>query len=86
MVDQGSWNRLSLEEQNEYQHYSGQFIEAVFASGTADGIDFSQKYKVASEGDFFFLTNGSSAFAGIKSQSRRVFETLLADAAQNYGR
>ena len=86
MVDLGTWDRLSKPEQNEYQSLSGGFIKAVLSSNTSDGWDFSQKYRIASDGEYFFLTNGSEPFDGIKSRSIKVIDALLADAIQNYGR
>jgi hypothetical protein len=86
MVDIGTWTRLSAEDQGEYAHYSPSFIKAVRQSDATDGMSFEQLYHVASDGEHFFLTNGSGPFAGIKSQSREGIEALLADAVQNYGR
>jgi hypothetical protein len=86
VVDLGTWEHLSKSEQSEYQSLSGSFIKAVLSSDTFDGWDFSQKYKVVSGGEYFFLTNNSEAFAGIKSRSIKVIDALLADAIQNYGR
>jgi len=86
VVDLSTWERLSTSEQNEYQSLSGKFIKAVLSSDTFDGWDFSEKYKVANDGEYFFLTNDSEPFAGIKSRSLRVIDALLADAIQNHGR
>ena len=46
MVDVGTFNRLSAEEQNEYQKNAGKFTHAVLKSGTQDGYDFEEKYPV----------------------------------------
>ena len=86
MVDIGTWDRLTSEEQSEYRAFHNRFVAAVKASGTGDGVDFLQKYQIVSDGDHYFLTNGAGVFAGIKSRSRAVIEALFTDAIQNYGR
>lgn len=86
VVDMGTWDRLSADDQNEYRRHSAHFVKAVLQSACADGWDFQQTYHVASDGELFFLTDGSGPFAGIRCRSRKVIEALLADAVQNYGR
>lgn len=86
MVDIGTWDHLSAPEQNEYKSLTGSFLKAVLSSNTLDGCDSSQKYKTANNGYYFFLTNGSEPFAGIKSRSFRVIDALLTDPVQNHGR
>jgi hypothetical protein len=45
-------------------------------------------YPIQSKGGVFFMAKEDSAepFAGITSVSKKVIETLQADAGQNYGR
>jgi hypothetical protein len=86
MVDIATWTRLSADDQSEYRHHSKHFIKAVLQSEAADGWHFQQLYHVASDGEYFFISNGSEPFAGIKSRSREVIAALLTDAVQNYGK
>lgn len=86
VVDTGTWHRLSADDQAEYRRHSPVFTRAVLGSGTADGWDFGHTYRIGSDGEYFFLTDGSGPFAGIRCRSRSVIEALLADAVQNYGR
>jgi hypothetical protein len=88
MVDTGTFNRLSPDEQNEYQRYSSRFIKAVRNSDAQDGFDFQNKYKVFTDGEYFYLaaSQESTPFAGIKSRFKGAIEALLTDAVQNYGR
>lgn len=88
MVSESYWNRLTEDEKKEYQKHSSRFISAVKKSDAFDGYDFSTKYLVQSENGVYFLAKkgSSDAFAGITSTSKRVIETLQADAGQNYGR
>jgi hypothetical protein len=88
MVDTGTFNRLSADEQNEYQRYSSKFVRAVLKSGTYDGYDFEQKYLTQNKGEIWFLSTSADGepFAGIKVSSKKVIETLLSDAVQNFGR
>ena len=86
MVDTTTLNRLSSEDKNEFQRYSKSFIKAVRKSGALDGLEFSQKYSVRSDGESFYLSDASAPFAGIRSKSRAVIEALLVDAIQNHGR
>ena len=84
MVDDGTWNRLSLEEQREYQTLSPRFIQAVIDFGVLD--EWGKQFQVAGDGDCFFLSNGGPPFAAIKSKSKAVIDALRTDAVQNYNR
>lgn len=88
MVDTGTFNRLSANDQSEYQRYSSRFIKSVLKSDALDGFDFEQKYRVQEKEGKFFLAKSQtdSPFAGIESSSRAVIEALLCNAVQNYGR
>jgi len=88
MVADSYWNRLTDAEKREYQKYSDHFIREVLKSDAVDGYDFTIKYLVQSRhGVYFMAKEGSTTpFAGVTSTSRRVIETLQADAGQNYGR
>ena len=88
MVDTGTFNRLSADEQNKYQKYSSRFIKAVLESDASDGWDFQNKYHVYSDGEYYYLAKSkeSQPFAGIKSKYKGAIEALLTDAVQNYGR
>ena len=88
MVSESYWNRLTEAEKVEYQRLSKRFVRAVLKSDTRDGDDFINTYRVHSKDGVYFLAKegSSSAFAGIRSTSKAVIETLQADAAQNYGR
>lgn len=86
VVDIGTWNRLSAEDQSEYRRHHLLFTKAVLQSEIADGWDFGETYHVESDGEYFFLTNGSGPLAGIRCRSKKVIEALLTDAIQNYGR
>jgi len=88
VVDVATFNRLSSEEQNEYQQHAGKFVRAVLKSGAQDGYDFEEKYPIQNiNGKWCLAKLGSTnAFSGIKSNSKAVIEALLTDAVQNYGR
>lgn len=88
MVDTGTYNKLSSNEQNEFNKYSSRFIRAVQKSDAIDGYDFEQKYQIqGSENSWFIAKAGSNEpFAGITTRSKAVAEALLTDAVQNYGR
>jgi hypothetical protein len=88
MVDTGTYNKMSSNEQNEFNKYSSSFIRAVQKSDAVDGYEFEQKYQVqGSENNWFIAKVGSNKpFAGITTKSKAVAEALLSDAAQNYGR
>ncbi|MEK7388631.1 MAG: hypothetical protein AAB036_02920 [Elusimicrobiota bacterium] len=84
MVDDGTWNRLSSEEQREYQALRPRFIQAVLDSGLLD--EWGRKFLVKSDGDFSFLSDGGPPFAAIKSKSAAVIAALHSDAVQNCNR
>ncbi len=88
MVSVSYWERLSAEEKSEYQKYSSNFIRAVQKSDARDGYDFTLLYPVQSKNGLYFMAKEGSSepFAGITSSSKRLIETLQADAGQNYGR
>lgn len=86
MVDTGTYNRMSADEQSEFQRYTNRFVKAVIAAGITDGFEFQQQYRVESDGEWFYLSNGTGAFAGIKSRYKRAIEALHTDAVQNLGR
>jgi hypothetical protein len=86
MVDLVSFNRLSNREKNEFKSYSSKFRETVKESNVTDGIEFNQKIRIEDDSDFYFMISPESKrpFAGIKSKSKMVIETLLLEAYQNY--
>ncbi|GAA5441887.1 hypothetical protein Misp06_00048 [Microbulbifer sp. NBRC 101763] len=88
MVDVGTFNRLSPDEQSEYQRHADKFVRAVLKSGTQDSYDFEEKYPIQNINGMWCLAKSGSteAFAGIKSSSKAVIEALLTGAVQNYGR
>ncbi len=88
MVDTGTFNKLSANEQSEYQRYSSRFVRAVLKSDALDGYDFEQKYIPQNKDGIWFLSKfeNGDPFAGIKVSSKKVIEALLTDAVQNYGR
>jgi len=88
MVDTGTFNKLSANEQNEYKRYSSRFVRAVLKSDAQDGYDFEQKYLPHNKDGIWFLSKSQSddPFAGMTVSSKNVIEALLTDAAQNYGR
>lgn len=88
MVSVSYWERLTDEEKSEYKKHSAKFVRAVQKSDANDGYDFTLMYPVQSkDGVYFMAKEGSSEpFAGITSSSKKVIETLQADAGQNYGR
>jgi len=88
MVDTGTFNKLSANEQSEYQRYSSKFIKSVLKSDAYDGYDFEQKYMIQEAGGYYFMAKSENnlPFAGIKSKSKAVIDALLCDAVQNYGR
>ena len=88
MVDTGTFNQLSANDQNEYQRYSSRFIYSVLKSDSIDGFDFKRKYKIQEKEGVFFLAKSKTdpPFAGIESVSKAVIEALLCNAVQNYGR
>ena len=88
MVSVSYWQKLTAEEQDEFKKVSSKFIQAVQSSDAYDGYDFFNKYHVQTRNGVYFLAKEGSdePFAGIVSQSKRLIETLQADAGQNYGR
>lgn len=89
MVDSGTFNRLSKEEQSEYLSHSSRFITAVQEhSKTIDGSGFGQKYKLQNSDGLWYLVGpeNDEPFAGIQSKHKAVIEALFTDAVQNYGR
>ena len=46
MVDTGTYNKLSSNEQSEFNKYSSRFIRAVQKSDAFDGYDFEKKYQI----------------------------------------
>jgi hypothetical protein len=86
MVDTGTWNRLSADEQNEYQQYSSRFVKAVLSSGLRDGGEFHSRFFLKEENGGFVLTDGIEIFANIRCRNRKTIEALLTDAVQNFGR
>ena len=88
MVDSLTYNKMSSNEQDEYEKYGTDFIQAVFKSKAIDGIDFAKKYKIKSDGDIWYIShmNDNVPLANIKTNSKFVIEALWANAAQNYGR
>ena len=88
MVSVSYWDRLSEEEKAEYKLHSSKFVKAVQKSDARDGYEFTLMYPIQSKGGVFFMAKEDSAepFAGITSVSKKVIETLQADAGKNYGR
>lgn len=88
MVSVTYWERLSEDGKTEYKRYSGKFLRAVQKSDARDGYDFTLMYPIQSkDGVYFMAKEGSSdPFAGITSTSKKIIETLQADAGQSYGR
>lgn len=88
MVSISYWERLNALEKDEYKKYSSLFIKTVQNSGTRDGFEFTSLYVIKSQDNIYFLAKEGSCepFAGITSNSKKVIETLYADAGQNYGR
>lgn len=88
MVSINYWNKLSEEEKIEFKTYSSQYIRAVNESEARDGYEFLLLYSVQSKNGFYFIAkeNTDEPLAGITSKSKKVIETLYADAGQNYGR
>ena len=86
MVDLVSFNRLSNREKNEFVKYSNKFRENVKKLNMADGIEFKERFFVKNDSKFYFIMNHESKtpFAGIKSRSKKVIETLLLEVYQNY--
>ena len=88
MVSISYWEKLTDEEKSEYRKHSSKFIHAVQASEARDGFEFTSMYMMRSKSGTYFMAKVDSdePFAEIVSKSKRVIETLLADAGQNYGR
>lgn len=88
MVSVSYWDRLSEEEKAEYKLYSSKFVKAVQKSDARDGYEFTLMYPIQSKDGVFFMAKegATEPFAGITSSSKKVIETLQADAGQNYGR
>lgn len=88
MVSTAYWNKLSEDEKTEYKALSSDFINAVKNSDANDGYEFALMYPVQSKDDVYFMAKegNDEPFAGITSNSKKVIETLYADASQNYGR
>jgi hypothetical protein len=86
MVDTGTWNRLSADEQNEYQQFSSRFVQAVLSSGLRDGGEFHSRFSVKEDNGGFILTDGNEIFANIRCRNRKTIEALLTEAVQNFGR
>jgi hypothetical protein len=85
-MDQGTWNRLSGEQQQAVRALSKRFIKAVQSSSACDGWDFHKKYSVQQVGSEFVVSDGVSPLPGISHADRAVIEALMTDAIQNYGR
>jgi hypothetical protein len=85
-MEEGTWNRLNVEQQGAVRALSKQFIKAVQASGTGDGWAFAQRYFVKPAGTEFVITDGFTPLPGIRHSDKAVLKALLTDAVQNYGR
>jgi hypothetical protein len=83
MVDINTWNKLTSAEKEEYGGYHKKFVEAVCADPKALSYEIHQD-----DNHLFFIAQSKTdpPFGGIKSKNRRVIETLLVDALQNYNR
>lgn len=86
MVDLGTWNRLSPEEQTEFNRLHERFVEAVHSTGISDGATFAGQYRVERFGKAFRVTNGTDCLEEIESPYEAAIRALLADACQNLGR
>ncbi|MBT7951701.1 MAG: hypothetical protein HN764_08760 [Gammaproteobacteria bacterium] len=86
MVDLVSFDRLSNREKNEFKNLAKEFRETVKDSSVTDGVEFKEKFRVKNDSDHYFMISPESKipFAGIKSKSKKVIETLLLEAYQNY--
>jgi len=85
-MDQGTWNRLTAEQQSAVRSLTPQFIKAVQSSGAFDGWDFGQRFRVVARDHSFCISDGASELSGIHHSDRAVLEALMTDAVQNYGR
>ena len=85
-MDEGTWNRLTPEQQSAVRSLTTIFIKAVQSSEASDGWDFSQKYSVQPSGGAYVISNGAKPLAGISHPDKQVMEALMTDAVQNYGR
>jgi hypothetical protein len=85
-MDDGTWNRLSEEEQKAVRSLSSGLPQKVAKTGFLDGWDFSKKFTVRKEGGEFVISDGKSSLSGIKHPNKRVIDALMTDIIQNYGR
>ncbi len=85
-MDEGTWNRLTAEQQSAVRSLSKSFIKAVQVSEAFDGWDFSQNYSVQPSGNLFVISNGTRALPGIAHADKKVLDALMTEAVQNYGR
>ena len=86
MVDLGTWDRLSPEEQCEFKRLHERFVGVVHDTGITDGASFAEQYRVEQFGETFRVTNGTDCLAEIESPHEAVIQALFADACQNLGR
>lgn len=85
-MDQGTWNRLTPEEQSVVRSLSSGLPKKVAATGMFDGWEFSQKYAVVQDGEEWIISDGSNTLPGIRHNNKKVINALMTDAVQNYER
>ncbi len=86
MVDVATWNKLTLEEQQEFDSVLSKYATAIQDSRARDGIEFAQMYRVDSDGESYFITDGKEIVGGIKYKSKALVNALFREAVMNYGR
>jgi hypothetical protein len=86
MVDLETWDRLTAEEQREFDRLLPQLVQAVVISRARDGSDFAEMYRVEGGDQDFYITDGAAVLGDMRHQSRAVMEALFKEAAMNYGR
>ena len=85
-MDDGTWNRLSEEEQAAVRSLSDGLPHKVAKTGLFDGWEFSKKFTVRKEAGQFIISDGKVSLPGIRHPNKRVIDALMTDIVQNYGR
>jgi hypothetical protein len=86
LVDQGTWDRLTGAQQDEFHRLAKIFIPAVQASPIHEGFDFHRLCHVEERDGAFFVAGAGPEVSAVSSQDRQVIETLFRDAVQNLNR
>lgn len=88
MVSESYWERLSNKEREEFRKISRDLPYIAQSAGVRDGYEFSMKYSVGFDGEEYFIERDGDgvALANLRSSSKKVMETLIAEICQNYGR